>query len=104
MADKHEVKGGKDVTFADGVTRRIRPLSIRQLRKFTKIVDKLGNTENATALSDEDIDTMVDAAQVILEKVDPALAEDRDSIEDAVDLSIFNDLMGVAMGMTSPEA
>jgi hypothetical protein len=103
MADKHEVKGGKVITFADGTDRRVRPLSIRQLRKFVGIIEKLGDTSNAGAIKDEDIDTMVDAAEIILEKVDPELAADRDKLEDAVDLVVFNEIMNIAMGNASPE-
>jgi hypothetical protein len=101
--DKNDIRKGKDIEFSDGVTRRVRPLSIKQLRKFVKIIDKLGSTENAASMSDEDIDTMVDAAAVIFEKVDQNLAADRDAIEDVVDLLTFNDMMNVAMGNASPE-
>jgi hypothetical protein len=102
MADNHDIVGGKTVLFADGVERRIRPLSIRQLRKFVVIIEKLGDTSSAGGLTDEDIDTMVEAAQIIFEKIDPELAADKEAIEDAVDLLIFNDMMNVAMGNASP--
>lgn len=103
MADKHNVRNGKDIEFGDGVTRSVKPLSIKQLRKFVKIIDKLGDTTNAGTMSDEDIDTMVDAASVILEKIDPKFAADRDLLEDSVDLIMFNEMMNVAMGNASPE-
>lgn len=102
-ADNHDIRKGREITFADDVTRNIRPLSIRQLRRFVKLIEKLGDTSSAGTLSDDEIDTMVDAAAVILEKVDPMLAEDRDKIEDVVDLLTFNDMMTVAMGVASPE-
>ena len=102
-ADKHNVRKGKDIEFDDGVTRRVKPLSIKQLRSFVKIIEKLGDTSNATTMTDEDIDTMVDAASVILEKVDPKFAADRDKLEDSIDLSTFNEMMNVAMGNASPE-
>lgn len=103
-ADKeHDVRKGKDVLFDDDVTRRIRPLSIRQLRKFVKIIDKMGDTTSATTMSDEDIDTMVEASSVILEKVDPKLAADSEAIEDVVDIVTFNEIMGIAMGAADPE-
>lgn len=103
MSDTHEVKGGKNIVFGDDVERRIRPLSIKQLRKFVDIIDKLGDTSAASSLGDDDIDTMVDAAQIILEKVDPHISSNRDMIEDIVDLNVFNEMMNVAMGNTSPE-
>lgn len=101
--DKHDVRKGLPIEFGDGVTRTIKPLSIKQLRKFVKIIDKLGNTSNTAEMTDEDIDTMVEACSVIFSKVDPGLAEDPERIEDIVDLLTFNDMMNVAMGQASPE-
>ena len=101
--DKHDVRRGKMIMFGDDVERHIKPLSIKQLRKFVTVIDKLGNTASADSMSDEDIDTMVDAAEIILSKVDPNLANDRDALEDVVDLVVFNEMMSVAMGNSAPE-
>lgn len=92
---------GTEVEFSDGKKRLIKPLTIRQLRKFVKLVD--GLDANMTALSDEDIDKMLDAAAVIVEKSDPKLAENREALEDAVDIVVFNALVSIAMG-TDPNA
>jgi len=101
--DKNDVTKGVAIEFGDGVVRKVKPLTLKQLRKFVKIIDKLGATDDATSMSDEDIDTMVDAAEVILSKVDPVLSSDRDALEDAVDLDSFNKMMSVAMGNAAPE-
>lgn len=101
--DKHDVRKGKEIEFADGVVRKIRPLSIKQLRKFVVVIEKLQNTSDASSMTDEDIDTMVDAAAIILAKIDPNLANDREQLEDTVDLVSFNEMMQVAMGNASPE-
>jgi hypothetical protein len=95
---KSNVSDGVAIVFGDGETRVIRPLTLKQLRKFVVVIDKLGSTESAVSMSDEDIDTMVDAAEIILSKIDPKLAEDREALEDAVDLISFNKMMTVAMG------
>ena len=87
---------GTEVEFADGKKRLVKPLTIRQLRKFVKLVD--GLDANMTALSDEDIDKMLDAAAVIVEKSDAKLAEDKEALEDAVDIVVFNALVSIAMG------
>jgi hypothetical protein len=97
---KSNVSDGVAIVFGDGETRVIRPLTLKQLRKFVVVIDKLGSTESAVSMSDEDIDTMVDAAEIILSKIDPKLAEDREALEDAVDLISFNKMMTVAMGNT----
>lgn len=101
--DKHDIRKGVQIDFADGITRTVHPLTIKSLRKFVKIVEQMKDMDDMTSVSDEDINTMMDAAQVILEKVDPALANDRDALEDAIDLFAFNKMMGVAMGASAPE-
>ena len=101
--NKNDVRQGIAIEFGDGVSRTIRPLTLKQLRKFVVVIEKLGSTENASTMTDDDIDTMVDAAEIILAKVDPALAADRDALEEAVDLVAFNKMMNVAMGASSPE-
>lgn len=103
MSDsKHNVRKGRDIAFADGVERRIKPLTIGQLRKFVPVVDRMGSTDG-TNMSDQDIETMLEAAAIILEKVDPALAQNQELLEDTVDILNFNEMMEVAMGQASPE-
>lgn len=103
MTDKHDVRKGVDIVFADGEKRTVRPLTIKALRKFVVIINKMRDLEEVTEMSDEDIDRMVDAAQIMLEKVDAELAADRDALEEALDLECFNKLMSVAMGASAPE-
>jgi hypothetical protein len=104
MVDKHNIKKGVEIVFADGVTRTVYPLTIKQLRKFVKIIAKMNNLDDIQTLSEEDIDNMVDAASIVLEPVDKELVEDRDRLEEAVDLDSFSKLMAVAMGTTDPNA
>lgn len=101
--DNHDVRKGIEIVFADGVKRAVYPLTIKSLRKFVKIVEKMRDLEDMSTVTDEDIDVMLDAAEIILEKVDPNLAGDRDLLEDTVDLHCFTKMMSVAMGASSPE-
>lgn len=96
MSNK-DLREGRDVVFADGVKRTIYPLTIRQLRKFMKVVKEL-NTSDPTNISDKDIDMMIDATAIALEKVDAKLAEDKEAIEDIVDIKSFNQVLTAAMG------
>lgn len=88
---------GTEITFADGVVRTIKPLTIRQLREFMKVANNMKTTDDGN-LTDDDIDKMVAAAKIALRKVDPELAEDEEALEDALDLRSFQELMAVAMG------
>ena len=101
--DSHDVRKGIEIVFADGVKRTVYPLTIKSLRKFVKIVEKMRDLDDMTSITDEDIDVMLDAAEIILEKVDPGLAGDRDKLEDTIDLNSFSKMMGVAMGSSAPE-
>lgn len=95
MTKNKDLFQGVDIVFADGVSRTIKPLTIRQLRKFMKAVKDL-NTEGG--LSDDDIDIMVEAAAIAIAPVDPELAENSEALEDVLDLRSFGELMAAAMG------
>lgn len=89
------LREGREISFADEV-RVIHPLTIRQLRKFLRVVEGL-NTE-ADTLTDDDISKMVEAAAIALEKDYPEVAKDLDELEDILDLRSFNLLLSAAMG------
>ena len=96
MVDKNkDIIGGTEILFADGKKRVVRPLTIRNLRKFMKVVKDLKTDDN---LEDKDIDVMIEAAGIALISVDPELAEDTEALEDALDLRCFGELMNAAMG------
>jgi len=87
---------GVEIMFADGKRREISPLTLRQLRKFMKIVKDMNADEQM--LSDEDLTRMVEASAVVLEKVDPDLAGDLENLEDVLDIKTFNVIFAIAMG------
>jgi hypothetical protein len=96
MTEKNaDIIGGTDILFADGKTRTIKPLTIRNLRKFMKVIKDLKTDDT---LEDADIDIMVEAAGIALIAVDPVLAANQEALEDALDLRCFGELMGAAMG------
>jgi hypothetical protein len=97
MAQNKDLHQGTDIVFADGKTRTIKPLTIRQLRKFMKVANDLKVTDE-NEMTDEDIDKMIEAAGIALAKVDPELADDSDALEDILDLRCFGELMAAAMG------
>ena len=91
-----------DLEFADGKTRTVRPLTIRRLRKFMAVAEKIKVPEDGK-LKDEDIDNMMEAAVIIMDGTDEAIP--RDEIEDVLDVDIFWKMMQVAMGnkVSDPE-
>ncbi len=92
-----DIHGGVEIVFADGKKRTIKPLTIRQLRKFMKIANNMKPGEDGQ-MSDEDIDRMIDSASIALAATDPDLSADRDALEDILDLRSYGELMAAAMG------
>lgn len=105
---KNEARRGVPIVFGDGVERVIYPVSLRGLRKLMaimKAMDEASKSEDedgvvsiADQMNEENIDLMVDAAQLILSFVDPDVAENRDDVEDLVDIRNFNQMVSAAMG------
>lgn len=93
---RNQLREGREIVFADGEKRTIYPLTIRQLRKFMKVVTGLNLASDE--LSDEDVTRMVEAAAIALEKDFPEEASDLDALEDILDLRSFNALLAAAMG------
>lgn len=100
MADnkKHIARIEQDIEFADGKVRTIKPLTIKALRKFVKIVEDLNALENASALDEDTVEKMVEAVAIVLEKVDPEVSKNKDLLEEAIDMDVFQKIMTVAMG------
>lgn len=98
MTDKNpNLYNGKEIMFADGKTRVVKPLTLKHLREFMKVANNM-KADDQTGMTDEDIDKMVTAASIALRKSDPELAADREALEDVLDLKTFSDLMAAAMG------
>lgn len=92
-----DIRNGAEILFADGKKRIIKPLTIRQLRKFMKVANNMKPGEDGQ-MSDEDIDRMVESASIALMATDPELAGDAEALEDILDLRSYGDLMTAAMG------
>lgn len=96
MSNK-DLHAGIDIVFADGKTRTVKPLTIRQLRKFMAIAGKMKVNEDG-GMTDEDIDNMVESASIALASTDPDLASNREALEDILDIRSYSELMAAAMG------
>jgi phosphate uptake regulator len=98
MSEKNaDLFKGREIMFADGKVRVVRPLTIRHLREFMKVANEMKTTDDIN-MNDEDIDKMVKAASIALRKADPELSNDLSALEDALDLRCFGEIMAAAMG------
>jgi hypothetical protein len=96
LANK-DIRAGYEIVFADGKTRLVKPLTIRQLRKFMKVANQMRDLDEAS-MTEEDVDRMVESAAIALATVDADLAADPDALEDILDLRCYGELMAAAMG------
>jgi hypothetical protein len=97
MATK--VSKEETLELQDGTEVTIRPLNIKNLRKFMEVVarfEKLGEDEEA---EDKSIDIMVDAVSVALLMNNKELAEDRDRLEEILDVPTMHHIMALAGGV-----
>ena len=97
MTTNADLFKGTEITFSDGKTRIVKPLTIKHLREFMKVANEM-KTDSDAWMTDEDIDKMIMAASIALRKCDPELAADRDALEDVLDLRTFGEVMAAAMG------
>ena len=96
MSNK-DIHSGVEIEFADGKKRYVRPLTIRQLRKFMKVANSMKVADDGS-MTEEDIDKMLESAAIALTASDPELASDVDALEDVIDLKSYAKLMAAAMG------
>lgn len=74
------------------------PASLSQLRKLRDALKNIDFDEDDPMPDNETIDAMVEAASVILAKVNEDLASDLEKLEDVVDVVTFNTMVAAAMG------
>lgn len=96
MSKKNDIRPGREIVFADGVERKIYPVTLRSLRKLMSAIRDLDI--QGDELTDDAIDKMVAAATIVMSTVDKDLASDPDALEDIVDIRSFNQMLEAAMG------
>jgi hypothetical protein len=83
------------VELQDGQEVEIKPLPIKRLRRFMKAIEQLANGDSDR----EQVDVLLDAVAIVLEKKYPNIANDRDLLEDLVDVPTMNKILEVAGGL-----
>lgn len=80
----------------DGTSIRLRPLSIRALRKFMNKLDDLTKVKN----EDDTMDVLLALSTICLEKVAPELvAEKGDDLDDILDIETVYKIIEVCGGV-----
>ena len=85
-----------DLILMDGTKISMRPLKISLLRKFMKKFDSI--TEVA-ASNYQSMDVLVDCVQIAMQQYSVELGEDREKLEDVLDLVMVYKIIEVASGI-----
>jgi len=90
----------EEIELQNGVVVKLKPLTIKELRKFMVVVQKTVKAKN----EDETLSILVDACAVALEKQLPELVKDRDAFEDVLDVPTINRILDVCGGIKMDDA
>lgn len=85
----------EEIELQNGQKAKLKPLSIKELRKFMAEMQKAANSQD----EDQTLDILISACAVALEKQLPDLVKDRDALEDALDVPTINRILEVCGGI-----
>ena len=85
----------EEIELQNGAKVKLKPLSIKELRKFMAAIQKTATSQT----EDETLTILIDACAVALEKQLPDLVKDRETLEDALDVPTINRILEVCGGI-----
>jgi hypothetical protein len=91
----------KTITLIDGTKIKVRPLKISLLRKFMKSFEQIASVAED---NDKSTDLLMDCVQIAMQQYKPELADDREALEDNLDLPTVYKIVEEASGIRLTEA
>jgi hypothetical protein len=95
------VHEGRELILMDGSKISVRPLKISLLRpfmsKFEKVAEVAEDNEKSMAL-------LMECVQIAMQQFNPELAQDKDKLEDILDLPTVYDIIEAASGVKLSDA
>ncbi len=95
MAEK---ANSKTVTLIDGTTLNVRPLKISLLRPFVK---RFGDLALVADDNDKSMDVLLDCVLIAMKQYKPELSENKEALEDLMDLPTVYEIIEAASGSDS---
>jgi len=86
-----------EIQLSNGDEISVRPLTIKNLKKFTKVVAKLDDPSVKT--EDDAMEIFIEAAMVCMEQFAPDLAEDQEKFEDVIEVPTLMKILEIAGGL-----
>jgi hypothetical protein len=84
-----------ELELQNGDVVEIKPLPIKRLRRFMKAMEELTDSDSER----EQIDVLLDGVSIVLEVKYPEIANNRDALEEMVDVPTMNKILEVAGGL-----
>lgn len=85
----------EEIELQTGDKVKLKPLSIKDLRRFMAAIAKSEGVET----EEDTLNLLIDACAIALEKQLPDLVSDRDKLEDALDVPTINRILEVCGGL-----
>lgn len=101
-----------DLELQDGTEVKVRPLDLKRLRKVMKVIEDMnkaalkafeaGEKETDSPLDDDagNLEFLIEATKICLEKQLPELVKDNDAFEEALDMPTIWKILEVAAGIS----
>lgn len=87
----------EEIQLSNGETLVIKPLTIKHLKKFLKVMKKM---EDPSIESEEQVmEIFVEGAMVCLEQLKPELSEDLEKFEEVIEVPTLMKILEVAGGL-----
>jgi hypothetical protein len=86
-----------EIKLSNGEEISIKPLTIKNLKKFTQVIKKLDD-ENVKTEEDA-MEIFIEAAMVCMEQFSPDLAKDKEKFEDVIEVPTLMKILEVAGGL-----
>ena len=83
------------VTLQDGTSVEIRPLNIKNLRKFMEVTKKFEKVKD----ENEGLSLLIEASQIALLAVDEEKFSDLDYLEEVLDMDTISQIMKISGGV-----
>jgi hypothetical protein len=91
----------KTITLIDGTEILARPLKLSLLRPF---MAKFALLSEASEDNDKSMDILIECAQIAMKQFKPELAEDKEGLEELLDLPTVYQIIDVASGLQNSDA
>lgn len=88
------------ITLIDGTKIEVRPLKISLLRKFLSTFEGISKVSED---NDKSMDILLDCVQIAMQQYKPELAEDKEALEDNLDLPTLYKIIEAASGTNLSE-